>query len=613
MQGDIKQLRIIRYRRKSTEGDERQIASLGDQANALDELIARLDIVNTQIHADVEESKSAKAPGRHQFNAEVLKPIEEGKANAIMCWHADRLSRNAIDTAALVQLMDTGKLHAVITNQQMFWNTPMDKFMLALLCGQAKLENDNKGVNVKRGLAGKIRKGWRPGRAPIGYLNSKIKEKGDRDIIIDAERFPLVRKLWDTFLTGKYSVRQVQHIAAQEIRLRTLATKKLGGKPLSLSHIYKILTDPFYYGPYWWKSDTGGYELRKGIHTPMITEEEYRLAQAILGHREKPQPKKHLFAFTQLIRCGACGSSVAAEEKWQIICGVCKKKFASQNREECPFCKTAINKMPSKKVLHYVYYHCSKKKDIHCTQNGVRIEEIENQIDQTLKRFSIKEKYMEWAIKTLQEDLKQDVSTNVLINGNKEKEKAKLKEEISELNRFIIKQENQGWTLMKKEDALIERNRLESEMNALEGRTKSALNNGFDSSSRFIDYTCHARFLFKEGTIEQKRSIFEALGSNITLKDKKLSIDFVYPLTEIRHMIEIAPEIFERFEPTNTPDTTTTIIPFSENIPALRRGMNAIRTYFMTPENQFQFSYDKDSKVVKKRQVRTPPYPGRGR
>ena len=38
----------------------------------------------------------------------------------------------------LVNLMDTGKLQSIITNQQIFWNTPMDKFMLALLCGQAK-------------------------------------------------------------------------------------------------------------------------------------------------------------------------------------------------------------------------------------------------------------------------------------------------------------------------------------------------------------------------------------------------------------------------------------------------------------------------------------------
>lgn len=571
MQGDTKQLTVIRYRRKSTEGEERQIASLSDQANALDEISVRLGIESSQVYADVEESKTAKAPGRFKFNTEVLKPIEQGKANAIVCWHADRLSRNAIDTAALVQLMDTGKLHAVITNQQMFWNTPMDKFMLALLCGQAKLENDNKGINVKRGLAGKVRKGWRPGRAPIGYLNNKAKEKGDRDIVIDSERFPLVRKLWDAFLTGHYSVRQLHRFADNELRLRSLTTKKQGGRPLALSHIYKILTDPFYYGSYWWKSDeSGGHALMKGIHTPMISEAEFRLVQAILGHRDKPQPKTHLFAFTQLIHCGECGSSVTAEEKWQVICGVCRKKFASQNREECPFCRTAIQKMSSKKTLHYTYYHCSKKKNHRCSQKGIRLEEMENQIDTILKGFTIKEKYMKWAIRTLKEDVQQDASVKGLLNENSKKEMIKLKEEIAQMNRFIIKQETQGWTLMKKEDALAERNILEADLVTLEGTASTKADNGLESSIRFLDYACHSRFWFKEGTVQQKRVIFDAFGSNITLKDKKLSIEFIYPLKAIRHMIEIAPEISERFEPTDMSPTIATVVPLPEHIPSLR-------------------------------------------
>ena len=40
-----------------------------------------------------------------------------------------------------------------------------------ILCSQAKLENDNKGLNVQRGLRTKCAMGWRPGIAPAGYLN----------------------------------------------------------------------------------------------------------------------------------------------------------------------------------------------------------------------------------------------------------------------------------------------------------------------------------------------------------------------------------------------------------------------------------------------------------
>jgi site-specific DNA recombinase len=591
MIGDIRNLIIIRYRRKSTEGEEKQIASLSDQAVALDELAIRLGISASQIYNDVEEAKSAKQPGRPGFNTQLIKPIEEGKANTILCWHADRLSRNAMDTAALINLMDIGRLRAIITNQQIFWDTPMDKFMLALLCGQAKLENDNKGINVKRGLAGKIRKGWRPGVAPIGYLNNMTKERGERDIIVDRERFPLVRKLWDYFLTGNYSMRQLRDIADNQLSLRSRKTKKHGGKPLSLSHIYRILTDPFYYGWYWWKNpDTNIRELKKGSHTPMITEEEYLRGQVILGHREKSRAKKHCFTYRCLIRCSECDSLVTGEEKWQIICGNCKRKFASLNRDCCPFCNIKIEEMTYKKVLHYVYYHCTKKKNPKCSQKGVRVENLEMQIDEALKRFNIGEKYMKWAIETLKEETNKELVTQRIIDINIERERMRIKEELAELNRFIIRQENAGWTLMKQEDVLTEKDRLEGELVGIE-KNQSANNersiNWLESCIRTFDYACHARFWFNEGTMEQKRAIFAALGSNITLRDKMLSISFTYPLTEIEHMLEIAPEITGEFEHKNLIGQKTNFPPFEEKIPALRRSQNAIRTYFMQERNTF--------------------------
>ncbi len=552
--GNLKSLVIIRYRRKSTEGDERQIASLADQASALNDIERHLNITETQILDDVEESKSAKLPGRFGFNKQVIDPIEQGKANAIICWHADRLSRNAMDTAVLVNLMDTGKLHAVITNQQIFWNKPMDKFMLALMCGQAKLENDNKGINVKRGLNGKIRKGWRPGVAPIGYLNNKTKEKGERDIVIDQEKFPQVRKLFDFFLTGNYSVRKLREVVNTDFGIRTRKTRKEGGKPLSISHVYHILGDPFYYGSYSWRNaETGCYDLHKGNHTPMITEEEYRTVQAILGHTERPQPKKRMFAYTGLIRCGECRSFVTAEEKWQLICGVCKRKFASEYRECCPFCDTSIEKMPHKKVLHYVYYHCTKKRMAHCSQRAVRLESLEAQIDDKLRRVAIKEKYMYWALDVLKEQMKEDRTIWKQAGTSIGREESKLKEQLTELNWFIIKQENDGWTLMKKEDALQQRDQLEADIKDSEEKRKEQgkkVEQCLIASTDLFDYAQHARFWLQEGTVEQKRNVTKALGSNLTLKDRRFNADLEYPLPEIAHMLEIAPEMSQEFEPT---------------------------------------------------------------
>jgi hypothetical protein len=46
----------------------------------------------------------------------------------------------------------------------------------------------------------------------------------------------------------------------------------------------------------------------------MITLEEFDRVQILLGSPGRAKPKRHEFAFTGLIRCGACGGSVTAQE-----------------------------------------------------------------------------------------------------------------------------------------------------------------------------------------------------------------------------------------------------------------------------------------------------------
>jgi len=581
---DPTQLRIVKYRRKSSEDEDRQVASLADQATALDEVAARFRIEPLQIVADVGESRSAKLSHTRPEFQRMVEMIGGGKANAILAWHPDRLSRNVGDVDALIRLMEAKKLSFIITPQYIFGNTPMDKYMLLSECIRAKLENDNRGVNVKRGLTGKVRKGWRPGVAALGYLNGTSNPRGERDLLPDPDRFGKIKRLLHLFLTGNYSVRELHKVASQRLLITTRRTKRQGGKPLSLSHVYRLLTDPFYCGKFWWKNhDTGEKELQQGRHRPMITEDEFWQIQALLGKRVRPQPKSRVFAYTALISCGECGAAVTAEEKWQIICGTCKRKFASLNKKECPACGTLIADMETRKLLHYVYYHCTKHKGP-CSQKGVRVEDLESQIDRVLARFNISAKYVRWAIDTSKAQVKNDASVEARADQDVSRKRTQLKEELSELNRFIVKQESTGWTLMSKEEALVEKQRLAGQLKHLDpGRgERHQTGDGLDETAAALDYVCHARLWLREGSPEQRREVFTALGSNLTLKDKKLRIDLAYPLPEIEKMIEIAPEIISTFEPRRLVGTAEVNSPSSEKIPSLRATVEDVRTFFVT-------------------------------
>src|SRR3989304_842315 len=100
------------------------------------------------------------------------------------------------------------------------------------------------------------------------------------------------------------------------------------------SQIYRVFTDPFYYGYFQYPEGSGIWH--KGKHKPMVEKEEFDRVQMILGRKGSPRPRTHEFAYTGAIRCGECQAMVTAEEKWQIICSNCRIKFASLNKEACP-------------------------------------------------------------------------------------------------------------------------------------------------------------------------------------------------------------------------------------------------------------------------------------
>src|SRR5271167_1910629 len=156
------------YARKSTESEEQQILSIDSQIKEMIEMAERdhLEIVEIK-----KESHSAKEAGQRPVFNEIVEEIKSGKFNGILTWAPDRISRNAGDLGRIVDLMDQGKLQEIRTYGQRFTNNPNEKFLLMILGSQAKLENDNRGINVKRGLRTRVEMGLWPAIAPTGYLN----------------------------------------------------------------------------------------------------------------------------------------------------------------------------------------------------------------------------------------------------------------------------------------------------------------------------------------------------------------------------------------------------------------------------------------------------------
>lgn len=338
------ELKYCLYARKSTESDERQAMSIGSQIKEMTTLAEREGLSIAEVK---QESFSAKQSGYRPVFNEMLHGIRNGQLDAILTWAPDRLARNAGDLGSLVDLMDMNKLQHIRTFGQTFSNTPNEKFLLMVLGSQAKLENDNRSINVKRGIRAKCEMGWRPGAAPIGYINRSY--AGVKEIVLDEDRAPIIKEMFERSGLLGQSGRTIKDW------LDSSGFKTKAGAQLSLSQIYRILMNPFYYGYFKYPQDG---PLYKGLHQPIITKELYDNVRSRIDDivpRDKAAWGSKKFPYKHLFYCGSCGSRLTVEEHFKPL------KDGARRR--------------------HVYYRCTKStKDPDCKERSITADIITEQI-----------------------------------------------------------------------------------------------------------------------------------------------------------------------------------------------------------------------------------------
>ena len=355
-------MRFIQYCRKSSEGDERQVQSIPDQESVLAKLASLQDLV---IVKKLEEARSAKTPETRPAFAEMLQLIGEGKAEGILCWHLNRLSRNPVDSGRLSWMLQQGIIKCIRTPERDY--LPGDN--VVIMAVENAVSNQyiiDHSRNIRRAQDEKAARGWYPYRPPTGYRTNR----DTHELEIDPERFPLLRRAWELMLSQAYTVPEVLE-KLTDWGYRTPRKNRLTG-PMARSKLYRVFDDRFYYGEFRHRGVT-----YTGKHQPMVTREEFERVQRFIHKESHIQPQKHSFAFTGLMRCGSCGCLITAERK--------TKHYRTTNR-----------------TVRYCYYRCTRSKG--CRAPAVTENFVESTIGALLDRCRLDAQGAAWAEQALLRD-----------------------------------------------------------------------------------------------------------------------------------------------------------------------------------------------------------------
>jgi len=451
------------YIRKSTDEDDRQVLSLESQETELLEFARRENLVIADI---LRESQTAKEPGRRFFNL-MLERIEKGEADGILSWHPDRLARNSVDGGRIIFLVDTEKIKALKFPTFWFEATPQGKFMLNIAFGQSKYFVDNLSENTKRGLRQKLRRGEFPGCAPIGYLN----DLREHTIIKDPNKHHLVKKLFELYAEGGYSLKDLQKL------ITTAGLLSRNNKVLSPSNIFNVLNNSFYYGFF-----TYNGELYQGKHEPMITKKLFEVCQKIMKDRSRPKKcGQKNYAFRGLLKCGECGCAITAETQKE-----------------------------------HNYYRCTKKRGV-CSQKYIREEALSRQVSDILQKVSLPADLACKMIAELDKEKEQARQAGILFAQNL-KDKIKKHDEQLEnlLDTYLDKMISQDEYTTKKQKILNSKIKLTEKLKDFE-RTGD---HWLEPAKKFINEAQQAEITALGENFLEKKNFLKKIGSNLILRER---------------------------------------------------------------------------------------------
>ena len=478
----------------------------------------------------ISESASPKSQ-RETFN-KMISYARKHNITIIVCEKVDRLTRTFKDAVLIDDWLaekDERQVHLVKDSLILHKNSlAHEKLNWGVRVLFAKNYIDNLSEEVRKGLREKVAQGWQPKRPPLGYQTAE--EDGHKIQVIDPAVGPIIRRMFELYATGDYSL----NVLADRLYSEGLRTSK--DRKIQKSRVHSILSNPFYCGMFRWNG-----QRYNGNHEPLVSNEVFAAVKERLTRNIKgTQYKKHLPLFKGRMRCGECRGLIT----WEIQKG------------------------------HW-YGHCNGYRK--CSQRAyIRQEEVEARLLPLLDIVAPKnEQVLAW----ITQALKQSHCGKI---ENVEAQKA-------ELNKALARAERRLEAMY--EDKLDRRITLEFYENRAAGyeAEKDAILDNLlrlehaDTKYYELGVALHelaakatAIYLNPRTGVEERRLLLSYAFSNITLEGRKITQKHTLAF---QFLAEWVPQLNTSFELAKNVEKKGQKSPFSTSCPIQSAWLDSFRTY----------------------------------
>lgn len=291
---------LIYIRVSTDEQQKRNVANLPTQEKKCRDRCNHSGIPVLKVFKDEESARTADRP-EFQKLLEYCKQ-HSGKVSHVVVADLSRFARNTGDQATAMARLENMRITLVSVDEPNIDKTAAGKLCANLLGAVNQFYSDSLSERVRYRMAEAVKSGRFVWRAPLGYRN--VQNNGTKNLALDEERAPLIRKAFELLATGSYKPDAVLR-AVNAMGLRTMR-----GNSLTPQSFSQMIRNPAYMG--WIHS---GENKVRGNFEAIVDEQTFATVQDVINGKRVPIPHRRDsedFPLRGFVRCAKCDRPLTA-------------------------------------------------------------------------------------------------------------------------------------------------------------------------------------------------------------------------------------------------------------------------------------------------------------